>query len=98
MHDAKLADRESSSLMKDSRLALVFPERRINESCSRGKFLRGLLIDAVYGRRDVLVKKKEEVEQGPDRNRQAFVRRHDECVTKLRKKHVACDETKSIHA
>lgn len=69
--------------MKDSRLALVFPERRINET--RGKFLGGLLIDAVYGGR------VEKVEQGPARNRRTFVRKLDERVIKLRKKHVGSD-------
>lgn len=56
--------------MKDSRLALVFLERRINETRSRGKFLRRVLINAVYGgaRRATFEKK---VEQGPARNRQA---------------------------
>lgn len=39
-------------------LALAFRERRINETRSRGKFLRGLLIDAVYGGRDLARLKK----------------------------------------
>ena len=56
MRDAGFA--RLSFLMKDSRLALAFRERRINETRSRGKFLGGLLIDAVYGGRDLARLKK----------------------------------------
>lgn len=75
-----------SFLMKDSRLALAFRERRINET--------GKIPWRTFNWRRVRrarVGAFEKVEQGPARNRRTFVRKLDERVIKLRKKHVGRD-------